>query len=160
VANYRHPSKFGQEDICRMWTADNFDPDNLISLYKKAGAKYFMSMGVHHDNLDLWNLKHQPRWNSVATGPKKDVVGFWRNAAYKHGSRFAVSENLSNCYNRLAVSHLSDRTGPKAGVSYDATRNISISITTLLPNTCTLLRRRPPRGEWEPVPGLRDLRDD
>ncbi len=56
-----------------------------MQLYKKAGAKYFMSMGVHHDNFDLWNSKYQPRWNAVATGPKKDVVGLWRKAAQKHG---------------------------------------------------------------------------
>ena len=29
-----------------------------MSLYKKAGAKYFVSMGVHHDNFDLWNSKY------------------------------------------------------------------------------------------------------
>jgi alpha-L-fucosidase len=27
-----------------MWTADRFDPDHLIQLYKKAGAKYFMTL--------------------------------------------------------------------------------------------------------------------
>ena len=104
-----------------MWTGNKFDADNLMSLYKKAGAKYFMSMGVHHDNFDLWNSTHQPRWNAVATGPKKDVVGLWRKAADKHGLRFAVSEHLSNSYNWLGVSHLSDRTGPLAGVPYDGT---------------------------------------
>jgi alpha-L-fucosidase len=78
-----------------------------------------MSMGVHHDNFDLWNSKHQPRWNAVATGPKKDVVGLWRKAADKHGLRFAVSEHLSNSYDWFATSHTSDKTGPLAGVPYD-----------------------------------------
>ena len=95
-----------------MWKGDQFDPDHLMQLYKKAGAKYFMSMGVHHDNFDLWNSKYQPRWNAVATGPKKDVVGLWRKAAQKHGLKFAVSEHLSNSYNWLAVSHGADKTGP------------------------------------------------
>jgi alpha-L-fucosidase len=119
VATYGHPTKVGYKDVCQTWNGRKFDPDNLMSLYKKAGAKYFMSMGVHHDNFDLWNSKYQPRWNSVATGPKKDIVGLWRKAAEKHGLRFAVSEHLSNSYNWLAVSHLSDRTGPLAGVPYD-----------------------------------------
>ena len=117
VATYGHPSKFGHKDICQLWKGDQFDPDHLISLYKKAGAKYFMSMGVHHDNFDLWNSRHQPRWNSVATGPKKDVVGMWRKAAQKQGLKFAVSEHLSNSYNWLAVSHGADKTGPNAGVA-------------------------------------------
>ena len=119
VATYGHPSKFGHKDICRLWKGDQFDPDHLMQLYKRAGAKYFMSMGVHHDNFDLWNSKYQPRWNAVATGPKKDVVGLWRKAAQKHGLKFAVSEHLSNSYNWLAVSHGADKTGELAGVPYD-----------------------------------------
>ncbi|MDQ2946048.1 MAG: alpha-L-fucosidase, partial [Acidobacteriota bacterium] len=119
IATYGHPSKFGHKDICRAWKGDKFDPDHLMSLYKKAGAKYFMSMGVHHDNFDLWNSKYQPRWNSVATGPRKDIVGLWKKAAAKHGLKFAVSEHLSNSFNWLAVSHASDKTGPMAGVPYD-----------------------------------------
>jgi alpha-L-fucosidase len=119
VEKYGHPSKFGHKDICQLWTGDRFDPDRLMQLYKKAGAKYFMSMGVHHDNFDLWNSKHQPRWNAVATGPKKDVVGLWRKAADKYGLRFAVSEHLSNSYDWFATSHTSDKTGPLAGVPYD-----------------------------------------
>ena len=121
VATYGHPSKFGHKDICRLWKGDQFDPDHLMSLYKKAGAKYFMSMGVHHDNFDLWKSVHQPRWNAVATGPKIDVVGLWRKAAQKHGLKFAVSEHLSNSYNWLAVSHGADKTGSMAGVPYDGT---------------------------------------
>jgi alpha-L-fucosidase len=121
LATYGHPSKFGHKEICRMWTGSKFDPENLISLYRKAGAQYFMSMGVHHDNFDLWNSRHQPRWNAVATGPKKDVVGLWKKAADKAGLRFAVSEHLSNSYDWLGVSHLSDKTGPMAGVPYDGT---------------------------------------
>ena len=123
LATYGHPSEFGHKDICRMWKGDKFDPENLISLYKKAGAKYFMSMGVHHDNFDLWNSKHQPRWNAVATGPKKDVVGLWKKAAAKQGLKFAVSEHLSNSFDWLAVSHTSDKTGPLAGVPYDGTEH-------------------------------------
>ena len=45
-----------------------------MALYKKAGAKYFVSMGTHHDNFFLWNSKIH-RWNAVNMGPKKDVVG-------------------------------------------------------------------------------------
>jgi alpha-L-fucosidase len=61
VEKYGHPSKFGHKDICQLWKGEKFDADHLMQLYKKAGAKYFMSIGVHHDNFDLWNSKHQPR---------------------------------------------------------------------------------------------------
>ena len=57
-----------------LWKAENFDPDKLIALYKRAGAKYFVAMANHHCNFDYFNSKYQP-WNSVAIGPKQDLVG-------------------------------------------------------------------------------------
>jgi alpha-L-fucosidase len=119
VKTYGHPSKFGFKDVIATWKADQFDADHLMQLYKKAGAKYFMSMGVHHDNFDLWDSKYQPRWNAVASGPKKDIVGLFRKAALKQGMKFAVSEHLAFSYNWLASAHSSDKTGPLAGVPYD-----------------------------------------
>ena len=118
VAHYGHPSKFGYKDICPTWKAADFDAEHLMSLYRQAGAKYFVSMGVHHDNFDLWNSKYT-RWNAVKVGPHKDVVGLWRKAALKHGLRFGVSEHLWISYKWFAVSHGSDTTGPLAGVAYD-----------------------------------------
>ena len=118
VKNYGHPSKFGFKDVIQTWKADKFDPDHLMSLYKKAGAKYFVTMGVHHDNFDLWNSKHT-RWNSVKMGPKRDVVGMFRKAALKHGLRFGVSEHLWITYKWFSVSRGSDQSGPYQGIPYD-----------------------------------------
>jgi alpha-L-fucosidase len=118
VEKYGHPSKVGFKDLCPLWKAAEFDPEHLIGLYKRAGAKYFVSMGVHHDNFDLWNSR-STRWNAVKVGPQKDVVGLWRAAALKHGLKFGVSEHLWISYKWFAVSHGSDRTGPLAGVPYD-----------------------------------------
>jgi alpha-L-fucosidase len=118
VETYGHPSKVGYKDLVNNWKAAKWDPDHLMSLYKKAGAKYFVSMGVHHDNFDLWDSKFT-RWNAVSMGPKRDVVGTWQKAAQKQGLRFGVSEHLWISYKWWAVSHGSDKTGPLAGVSYD-----------------------------------------
>ena len=75
-------------------------------------------MGVHHDNFDLWNSKHH-RWNAVAMGPQRDVVGDWQKAAKKQGLRFGVSEHLGASFTWFQPSHDADKTGPKAGVPYD-----------------------------------------
>jgi len=112
-------SKVGYKDLVHLFTAERWDPDALIDLYVKAGAKYFFSMGVHHDNFDLWNSKYQPRWNAVAKGPGKDVVGIWAAAARKRGLRFGVSEHLSNSYDWWVTSHLADKEGPYKGIPYD-----------------------------------------
>jgi alpha-L-fucosidase len=116
---FGHPTKVGYKDLIPQFRGDRWDPDHLIDLYVNAGAKYFFSMGVHHDNFDMWNSKYQPRWNAVATGPKKDIVGMWRMAARKRGLYFGVSEHLSNSFDWLLPAHLSDTTGPLAGVPYD-----------------------------------------
>jgi len=118
LEHYGHPSVFGYKDIIPMWKAEKWDPDKLMTLYKKAGAKYFMSMGSHHDNFFLWNSKLN-RWNAVNMGPKKDVVGLWQQAAKKQGLRFGVSEHLGASYTWFQPSHGADSKGPKAGVPYD-----------------------------------------
>lgn len=112
-------SKIGYKDTIPLFTADKWDPEHLMDLYSQAGAKYFFSMGVHHDNYDMWNSKYQPRWNAVSTGPKRDIVGEWAAAARRRGLRFGVSEHLSNSYDWFAPSHLSDTHGPYAGIPYD-----------------------------------------
>jgi len=118
VATYGHPSKVGYKDLVDNWKAAKWDPEHLMSLYKKAGAKYFVSMGVHHDNFDLWDSKYT-RWNAVNMGPKKDVVGLWKKAAQQQGLPFGVSEHLWISYKWFATSHGADKTGPLAGVPYD-----------------------------------------
>jgi alpha-L-fucosidase len=118
LEHYGHPSVFGYKDIIPLWKAEKWDPDKLMALYKKTGAKYFVSMGSHHDNFFLWNSKIN-RWNAVNMGPKKDVVGLWQQAAKKQGMKFGVSEHLGASYTWFQSAHLSDKDGPKAGVPYD-----------------------------------------
>lgn len=118
VKNYGHPSEFGYKDIIPLWKAERFEPEALMRKYAAAGAKYFVSMGVHHDNFDLWNSKHH-RWNAAAMGPKRDIVGAWKVAAKRHGLRFGVSEHLGASYCWWYPNHLYDQFWPKLGVSYD-----------------------------------------
>ena len=118
VEHYGHPSKFGYKDIIALWKAEKWDPDKLMAIYKKAGAKYFVSMGSHHDNFFLWNSKINP-FNAVNMGPQKDVVGLWQQAAKKYGLHFGVSEHTGASYRWFQSSHASDTTGPLKGVPYD-----------------------------------------
>jgi alpha-L-fucosidase len=118
VTHYGTPSKFGYKDIIPLWKAEKWNPEQLMALYKKAGAKYFVSMGSHHDMFFLWNSKIH-KWNSVNMGPHKDVVGLWQKAAKKEGLRFGVSEHLAASFNWFQTSHGSDKTGEFAGISYD-----------------------------------------
>jgi alpha-L-fucosidase len=118
VEHYGHPSKFGYKDIIPLWKAEKWDPERLMELYKKAGARYFVSMGSHHDDFFLWNSKLH-KWNAANMGPKRDVVGDWQKAALKNGLHFGVSEHLGASFTWFQASHGSDKTGPLAGVPYD-----------------------------------------
>jgi alpha-L-fucosidase len=120
VAHYGHPSKFGYKDIIPLWKAERWDPEKLMSLYKKTGARYFVSMGTHHDDFFLWNSKIH-KWNALNMGPKKDVLGLWQKAAKKEGLRFGVSEHLGASYTWFQTSRGADKTGPMAGIPYDGT---------------------------------------
>ena len=127
VKNYGHQSQVGYKDTLFNWKAEKFDPDYLMGLYKKAGARYFMSMGVHHDNFDLWNSKFN-NWNSVKMGPKIDIVGMWKKAADKHGLKFGISDHLWISPKWFSTSKGSDKEGPYAGKPYDGAdpRNFSL----------------------------------
>lgn len=117
---FGHPSQRGYVEIIEKWKAEKWEPEALMKLYKKAGARYFVSMGVHHDNFDLWNSRFH-RWNAVQHGPKRDVVGEWQRAAKNNGLRFGVSEHLGASYTWWRGNKGADKNGPWAGIPYDGT---------------------------------------
>jgi alpha-L-fucosidase len=118
IQKYGHPSKFGFKDVINDWKAENWNPGDLVSLYKRAGAKYFMAMANHHDNFDLYDSKYQS-WNSTKLGPKKDLIGGWAKAAKEHGIPFGVTVHASHPWTWYEVAQRADKAGPYAGVPYD-----------------------------------------
>ena len=121
VAHYGHPSEFGFMEIDNLWTAANWDPEKLMDLYVRAGAKYFVALANHHDNFDAYDSKYHA-WNSVNVGPKKDIVGTWARVARARGLHFGVTNHSSHAWNWLQPAYGYDPEGPKAGVRYDAYR--------------------------------------
>lgn len=143
VKTYGHPSEFGYKDILKLWKAERFEPEALMDRYVAAGAKYFVSMGVHHDNFDLWNSKHH-RWNATKLGPMRDIVGDWANAARKRGLYFGVSEHLGASHNWWWTSHQCDQYWPKLGVPYDGAKPETFDLYHEPHNTPYLNRG----GDW------------
>ncbi|WP_298733415.1 alpha-L-fucosidase [uncultured Chitinophaga sp.] len=118
LQKYGHPSKFGFKDVINEWKAENWNPGELLALYKKAGARYFMAMANHHDNFDLYDSKYQP-WNATKLGPKKDIIGGWAKAAKEQDLPFGVTVHASHAWTWYEVAQRSDKSGPYAGVPYD-----------------------------------------
>ncbi|PWK80120.1 alpha-L-fucosidase [Mucilaginibacter oryzae] len=118
IEKYGHPSRFGFKDVINEWKAEKWQPDELLALYKKAGAKYFMALANHHDGFDLYNSSYQS-WNSTRLGPKKDLIGGWAKAARAQGIPFGVTVHAAHTWSWMEVAQRADKTGPMAGVPYD-----------------------------------------
>jgi alpha-L-fucosidase len=118
LEHYGHPSKIGFKDIDYIWQAEQWDPNRLMQLYKRAGAQYFFALANHHDNFDCFDSKYQP-WNSVKIGPKKDIVGIWAATARKYGLKFGVSFHASRAWSWYEPAQGADKDGPWVGVPYD-----------------------------------------
>lgn len=118
VENYGHPSEFGFKDVIHEWKAENWNPDSLVSLYKRCGAQYFFAMANHHDNFDLWNSKYQA-WNSVNMGPQKDILAGWAKAAHENKLPFGISVHAAHAWSWYETAQRSDKEGSFTGVAYD-----------------------------------------
>jgi alpha-L-fucosidase len=118
LEHYGPPSRFGYKDLCAQWTLLNWEPDDLIARYKKAGARLFIALANHHDGFDAWDSKYHP-WNAAAIGPHRDVVGGWAAAARKQGLRLGVTIHQARNWWWFQTAHNADKSGPLAGVPYD-----------------------------------------
>jgi len=126
IEHFGHPSEYGYKDVCHNWVIDKWNPEELMDLYVEMGARYFMAMGVHHDNFDCWNSAYQP-WNSVNVGPKVDIVGTWEKIARQHGLHFGIGFHNSpprTWGQFMTVRYTSDKTGSMKGVPYDALQTV------------------------------------
>lgn len=119
LANYGHPSDTGFMDLLPKWTAEHFDPEELVSFYKAAGARYFVAMANHHDNFDAYDSKFH-EWNATRIGPKRDVIGLWAKAARAHGLKFGVSNHSAHAWHWFQTAYDYDPERPRAGQRYDA----------------------------------------
>ncbi len=118
LKRYGHPSEFGYKDMLPLWRAEKWDPEKLMALYHRAGARYVIGQGMHHDNFDLWNSKYQP-WNAVKIGPHRDILGGWKKAADHQGMRFGIAFHGDYSLWWYQPAFLSDLDGPRQGVPYD-----------------------------------------
>jgi len=119
VRRYGHPSETGFLDIVGQWKAANWDPKYLLGRYQKAGARYFMAMGCHHDNLDLFDSKHH-EWNSLRVGPQRDIVGTWEPLVREAGLKFGISNHSGHAWHWYQPAYGYDAEGPMRGRRYDA----------------------------------------
>ena len=121
VATYGHPTQFGFIEFIGRWRAEVFEPQRLARLFRRAGARYLMSMANHHDNFDNFDSAHH-EWNALRVGPRRDLVGAWAQAARAEGLKFGVSNHSSHAWHWWQTAYGYDAEGPLRGRRYDAFR--------------------------------------
>jgi len=82
--------EFGYKDLIPKFTAEKFDADEWVALFKKAGAKFAGPVAEHHDGFAMWDTKYS-EWNAATMGPKRDVVGEFEAAVRKADMKFVTA---------------------------------------------------------------------
>ncbi|MEZ0165722.1 alpha-L-fucosidase [Kineococcus sp. LSe6-4] len=78
------------DEFLDRWTAAAFDPDDLVDLFRRAGAGYVVPTTKHHDGIALWDAPGTGERNTVHRGPKRDLVADLAAATRRAGLRFGT----------------------------------------------------------------------
>ena len=92
-AAIRHKELYGNapyDDFLDQWQTDKFDPRSWAELFKKAGAQYVIPTTKHHDGITLWDAPGTGTRNTVARGPKRDLIADISDAVREVGIKFGV----------------------------------------------------------------------
>ena len=100
---------FEYSDFIPLFRGELFDPDEWAELLEASGAKYVVANAKHHDGFAMWpskeaNASWGRRWNSLESGPRRDVLGEVAEAVRKRDLRFGVYYSLYEWFNPLYVS--------------------------------------------------------
>jgi len=90
VATYGPLDRFGYKDFAAQFTAEHFDADAWVTLFRECGARYVGPVAEHADGFSMWD-SHVNRWNAMRMGPKRDIVGELERAVRRQGLKFYTS---------------------------------------------------------------------
>lgn len=76
------------------WHGELWNPQEWARMFNEAGAKYVVLVTKHHDGYSLWDDPYQPEWNSVVSGPKRNIVEELTAAVRAEGLRMGFYYSL------------------------------------------------------------------
>ncbi len=100
LTTYGGAEKFGYKDFIPMFNEalkaykQNNMAESWAELFDKAGAKYVMPVGIHHDSFALYNSDIQSTYNSV-TQTGVDYVGDLQAACKERDIKFGISNHFA-----------------------------------------------------------------
>lgn len=97
-----YPPKFTYQDFAPQFTAEFFDPYKWAEILEKSGAKYVVFTSKHHDGYALYPSMYSFGWNSVDTGPSRDLIGEFSSAIRnKTEIKFGIYHSLYEWFHPL-----------------------------------------------------------
>ncbi|MDR3774163.1 MAG: alpha-L-fucosidase [Terracidiphilus sp.] len=90
LATYGPLRRFGYKNFAPAFTAEHFNADAWVSLFKEAGARYLGPVAEHADGFSMWDSQVN-RWNAARMGPRRDTVGEMERAVRRQGLKFYAS---------------------------------------------------------------------
>jgi len=107
--NRIYGESFTYPDFVPMFTCEMFEPDRWAKLFADSGAKYVVLTSKHHDGYCLWESEEANKswgrpWNSVDTGPERDLVGELTDAVRKTDVKMGLYYSLYEWRNPLYVA--------------------------------------------------------
>lgn len=108
-----HQAHYGEDfdyrDFAALFTCELFDADHWADIFARAGAKYIVPTSKHHEGFCLWPSAEASRtwgrpWNSVETGPKRDLLGELKAAVEQRNVKFGFYYSLYEWFNPLWLS--------------------------------------------------------
>ncbi len=103
-----HKETYGEEfkyqDFVPDFTCELFDPAEWADIFKRSGAKYIVLTSKHHEGYCLWPNDEAWNWNSVDTGPHRDLIGDLIEAVRAEDLRMGFYFSLYEWFNPLFKS--------------------------------------------------------
>jgi alpha-L-fucosidase len=100
---------FPYQNFAPLFRAELFDPAHWADVFQRSGAKYVALTSKHHEGFALWPSKEASAtwgrpWNSVETGPHRDLAGDLAAAVRAKGIKMGFYYSLYEWYNPLWLS--------------------------------------------------------
>ena len=125
--NAFHNKHYGEDvqyaDFRKDFKAELFEPEHWAKVFKRSGAKYVVLTAKHHDGYTLFPSAEASKsfgmpWNSVDSGPKRDLTGDLTNAVRAEGLKMGLYYSIWDWFNPYWPEKDQPTTGAKrrAGV--------------------------------------------
>jgi alpha-L-fucosidase len=111
--------KFGYKNFIPLFKGENFNANQWIDLFKKAGAKYVIPVADHHDGFAMYK-SNTTRWNAFEMGPKRDILGELFKAGRSKGMIMGASSHYAFNWSFYNKKDAFDTTDPEYADLYSS----------------------------------------